>query len=280
MRTTLWQPPALGHGATLTMSPMTELPASVRLALWVTAAWKGDSPSLTVEQAVERAHPDIDHVAGDLDRLALWHELGEQALFVALPRSGDLTSLPGMSSHVRDLAVESGEAVYAAGLGSVLIPRTSTFGSATDSGWRIDWSAHDADPVPTHRIEQLDIGTIERDLKAGLADLTTRLEEVGAPSWASTASTASMAAAMDSAAEWAVPDLPPRVRRTIGLAADIGTVVNAAHAGDHVTSGAVTAASATGREWLLRDVAALADRALAQATNVGVMTLAGWRPAR
>lgn len=261
------------------MARMTELPASVRLALWVTAAWKGGEPGLTLEQAVARAHPDIDHVAGDLDRLDLWHQLGEQALFVALPRSGDLTSLPGMDSDVRDLAVEAGEAVYAAGLGGLLIPRTSSFGSASDTGWRTDWTAHDADPVPTHRIEQLDIGMIERDLRSGLAQLTDRLEEVGSTSW-STRSPTGARLGGDSDDDWAIPDLPPRIRRTIALAADIGAVVESAYAGDHVTSGAVTAASAVGREWLVRDVAALADRALTQAANVGVMTLAGWRPAR
>ena len=34
-----------------------------------------------------RAFPDLDHVAGDLARLDVWHDLGERALLVALPAS-------------------------------------------------------------------------------------------------------------------------------------------------------------------------------------------------
>ena len=67
---------------------MSELPASVRLALWITASWRGD---LGTTDALGRAFPDLDHVAGDLARLDVWRDLGEQALFVALPRPGDLS---------------------------------------------------------------------------------------------------------------------------------------------------------------------------------------------
>ena len=49
------------------------LPACVRLSLWATAAFAG---RMTLEEAVNRAHPDLDHVTGDLDRLSLWRGLG------------------------------------------------------------------------------------------------------------------------------------------------------------------------------------------------------------
>ena len=54
---------------------MSVLPVSVRLSLWATAAYAG---RLSVEEAVTWAHPDLDHLAGDLGHLALWRGLGER----------------------------------------------------------------------------------------------------------------------------------------------------------------------------------------------------------
>ena len=48
---------------------MSSLPASVRLALWATASYAGRLP---LEEVMSRALPDVDHVGGDVDRLALW----------------------------------------------------------------------------------------------------------------------------------------------------------------------------------------------------------------
>ena len=56
---------------------MPELPASVRLSLWVTQAWASGA---SLEKAIGLAMPDVDHVAGDLAQLGLWRDLGEQAL--------------------------------------------------------------------------------------------------------------------------------------------------------------------------------------------------------
>ena len=82
---------------------MPELPASVRLALWTTAAWNG-GPSL--EKALAAALPDVDHVAGDLGRLDLWHDLGERALLVALPAPGDLAGVPSARPEAQGAADE------------------------------------------------------------------------------------------------------------------------------------------------------------------------------
>ena len=57
----------------------------MRLALWTTHVW---STGGRLEDAMRLATPDVDHVAGDLDRLSLWRDLGEQALLVALPAAG------------------------------------------------------------------------------------------------------------------------------------------------------------------------------------------------
>ena len=98
---------------------MSELPASVRLALWVTAAWRGQLPT---RDALARSFPDLDHVAGDLARLDVWRDLGEGALFVALPRPGDVSGMPKASSAAVAHAAEAGECVYVAGIGGLLVP--------------------------------------------------------------------------------------------------------------------------------------------------------------
>ena len=54
---------------------MSSLPASVRLALWATASYAGRLP---LEEVMDRALPDVDDVRGDVDRLALWRDLGER----------------------------------------------------------------------------------------------------------------------------------------------------------------------------------------------------------
>ena len=69
------------------MTRMSTLPASVRLSLWITAAWAGRT---SVPEALAAALPDVDDVAGDVDRLTLWGELGERVLVAALPRPGPL----------------------------------------------------------------------------------------------------------------------------------------------------------------------------------------------
>ena len=144
---------------------VSELPASVRLALWVTAAWRGDLPT---RDALARSFPDLDHVAGDLARLDVWRDLGEGALFVALPRPGDVSGMPRASTAATAHAAEAGECVYVAGIGGVLVPTLSTFGPEGDVGHRVDWTAYEADPVPRHRLEMLDLRDVERTLMTRL----------------------------------------------------------------------------------------------------------------
>src|SRR6476661_1377386 len=105
---------------------MPELPASVRLSLWTTHAWATGS---ALENAVRRALPDVDHVEGDLDRLALWRDLGERALLVALPAPGDLVGMPRAAPEVLAAAADGGECVFVPALGGLLVPSISSFGN-------------------------------------------------------------------------------------------------------------------------------------------------------
>lgn len=257
------------------MAPMSELPASVRLALWVTAAWNG---ALPVTDALARSFPDVDHVAGDLGRLAVWRDLGERALFVALPRPGDMSRMPLGSGPAAALAAEVGECVFVPALGGVLVPRLTQFGPAGDLGWRIDWTAHEADPVPRHRLEMIDLRDVERTLLLRLAEHTAAFEAAGGTPWGQ-AGRVEAESALDSH-QWGLPDATPtKALRVMSLAATAGLLADRARRLDRLGSDGVDVATAGRREHLLRALAGDADDALADATNVAVMSLAGWRPA-
>jgi hypothetical protein len=254
-----------------------ELPASVRLALWTTASWSGGS---ALEAAVAAALPDIDHVAGDLGRLDLWHDLGERALLVALPAPGDLSGLPGARAEAQGAAAVAGECVFVPGVGGLLVPTVATFGSTTagsslDTGTRVDWKAYDADPVPRHRVEAIEPSQLERHLRLELVEVTEALDTVGGQPFTAGAARELADAALGS--RWGVPDgLPPRVQRVIALAGTVGQIVDA---GLGAPDDALSAATSQSRRSLLQRLQRAADRALADATNAACAVLAGWRPA-
>ena len=254
---------------------MSELPASVRLALWVTASWRGD---LATTAALARAFPDLDHVAGDLARLDVWRDLGERALFVALPRPGDISRMPRGSSAATAHAVDAGECVFVAGIGGVLVPTLSEFGPAGDVGVRADWTAYEADPLPRHRMEMLDLREIERDLMSRLREHTLRFEQVGGHPWGHDAR-AEAQADLDTTL-WGIPtSTSGRALRIMALAANLSRVAHRNADRTTLGSGGLDAGTVTTRARLLRDLAADADAALADSTNVAVMSIAGWRPA-
>lgn len=253
---------------------MAELPASVRLALWVTSAWRGRT---SLDEALQRSFPGVDHVFGDLRRVELWHDLGEQALFVALPRPGDISGMPRTSPEALAHATEAGECVYAAGLGGLLIPTLSEFGPEGDVGLRADWTAYDAEAVPTHRLEMLDLGHIERTLLASVRRHATDLELVGGTPWGSAHRTAAELS-LDRTLWGLPPETPTRALRVISLAAKVSALADIAGRVGHLAPGAVDATTSSTREGLLRTLVSDADTALADAANVAVMTIAGWRP--
>ncbi|NYG08441.1 hypothetical protein BJ986_002928 [Phycicoccus badiiscoriae] len=263
---------------------MPELPASVRLSLWTTHAWATGSP---LESSIAQALPDIDHVAGDLDRLGLWHDLGEQALLVALPAPGDLVGMPGASPDAQGAAAASGECVFVPALGGVLVPTISTYGadsaagrepgrgSGPDVGTRVDWTAYDADPVPRHRVEALEASQLERHLREEIRAATEAVDAIGGQPFGAGAARELADAALGG--RWGLPPgLPGRPARVIALAGTIVSVVDVAlAAGD----GALTATESGSRQRVLQRLQRASERALADATNAACAVLAGWRPA-
>jgi hypothetical protein len=247
----------------------------VRLALWATAAYAGRLP---IGQVADRAHPDLDHVIGDIDHLALWKDLGERAVLVALPRPGDLTGMPRGSSELIAAATDAGECVYVPTVGAALVPTIEYFGPAGDQGTQVTWSAYDCDPVPTHILEALSLNEIELGFRQELLECTRAIEVLDAQPWAGNPFR-SMADER-SVGQWGLPDgLPRRATNIITMAAQVGTAIElglTVEAQSQVLTGVV----AEQRRMLLTALDGAAEHALAGAATVAALSLAGLRPGR
>lgn len=255
------------------MTSMPSLPASVRLSLWTTAAFAGH---LDLDDAVRRALPDLDAVDGLLEPLRLWGDLGEQVLCVALPRPGQIATMPRSSAELVAAATEAGECVFVPALGGALVPTYAQFGPAGDTGWRVDWTTYDTEPVPVHQLAALDEREIERGLREQLIDVAGELDALDAPPWAGSGLRGE-ADERTALRLWGLPPgVPPRALRVIQLA---GTVAAACELGleQAPTLDGTTHAR---RERLLRDLLVNAETALAGATTAGAQTLAGLRHTR
>lgn len=251
---------------------MSVLPVSVRLALWATAAYAGQ---LRIEDVIDRAHPDVDHVGGDLDRLTLWRDLGERAVLVALPRPGNLHGMPRGSAELIAAATDAGECVFVPSLGGALVPTLEHFGPADDQGTQVTWTAYDCDPVPTHILEALSLNEIEQRLGQDLRETTARIDALDIKPW----NTMLRSRADDlTAPVWGLPSgLPPRAMSIMATAAQIGVATDlglTTHAESQVLTGQLTEQ----RRRLLTDLSGIADTALAAAATVAALWLAGLRP--
>jgi len=249
---------------------MADLPASVRVALWGTAALGGQ---LDPDDVPGRAMPDLDHVDGLVPQLELWRDLGERLILVALPRPGDLTSMPRGSAALVAAATEAEEMVYVTGLGGALVPRIAQFGPEGDQGWEARWTAHDADPVPQHVVQQLSLPDVELQLRREIAELTAELGQ--APGQPLSGHGLERAARDSVDTDWGLPEgLPPRAIRVVELA---GAITGLADAGLDHRLHSISSSTTLGREQILRRLHDAASRALVAATNVGALHLAGWR---
>lgn len=249
---------------------MADLPASVRVALWATAALDG---RIAVEDVPQRAMPDLDHVGGLVPQLELWRDLGERLVLVALPRPGDLTTMPRGPAELVAAATRAEELVYVTGLGGALVPDVRTYGPEGDQGWEARWTVFDADPVPQHVVQQLSLPDIELQLRRDVGALTAQLSD--APGQPLSGHALEDAARGVIGAQWGLPEgLPARSIRVIELA---GAVTGLAWTGLDHRLHSTDSSSTLQRERILRQLHDAAARALVAATNVGALHLAGWR---
>jgi hypothetical protein len=254
---------------------MSVLPVCVRLSLWATAAYAG---ALSVQAAVDRAHPDLDDVTGDLGRLSLWRDLGERAVLVALPRPGNLSGMPRGSAELIAAATDAGECVYVPGIGAALVPRIEHFGLPDDQGTRVTWSAYDCDPVPVHTLAALSLREIDQGFRQELMEQTRAIEDLDAKPW--TGSPFRSLADELSVSQWGLPDgLPPRAIKIITMAALVGVAAELGLS-DRAQAQVLTVAVAEQRRIVLTHLDASADQAMAAAATVAALSMAGLRPGR
>lgn len=249
------------------------LPISVRLSLWVTAAWAvNDDPG----PAVVASAPDVEPIDPPVELLRLWRDLGESALLVALPRPGQAAMMPHCTPDVLGAAVAAGEAVFVPGLGGCLIPRLERFGSDLEPGWSVRWEAGDCDPVPTYVLEALSLRETDRRLRAAVADALEVLESLDGGSW-QTPSAGPVGSPRTGGGHGLPPTVPGHAARVIELAGRIGSMCEAGLAGNTMS---VAAHGASSRDAALRHLSAEADQALAEATCIAAMSMAGLRAGR
>jgi hypothetical protein len=127
-------------------------------------------------------------------------------------------------------------------------------------------------------MEMLDLREIERDLMSRLREHTVRFEQVGGHPWGHEAR-AEAQADLDTALWGIPPETSGRALRIMALAASLSRLAHRNADRTSLGSGGLDAGTTANRTRLLRDLAGDADAALADATNVAVMSIAGWRPA-
>lgn len=239
-----------------------ELPASVRVALWVSHAWARD---LDLDAALAQALPDVDIVLGLGEHLSLWQDLGEPAVFAALPRPGARGLLPQCDEEAFDAATFVGEAVFAAGLGAVGVPRHVTFG-AQQPGLALRWEAYDADPVPVHRLAGVDVAAADRDLRTAVHAAIDTLEDGGwVDAW-------QRERPGPVEREWGLPpELPERIRALVVRA---GGILEITESGLSHADGSSSGELAAQRREPLLVLRGVAGTALEAAACAGVAYLA------
>ena len=250
---------------------MLELPAAVRLALWMTVGW--NHPDADPAAAVAAGLAVADDVRGpDPDLVTGLHALGERAALAVLPEDGAPSPLLRGPAAVVGAVVDAGGAVVLPMTGTVLLVAASGYGPSGDRGTRIDVGVVDADPLPRHRVEALDLREASRGLAEDLREATAELERIGGAPFVG----ALVDDLRDSAigASWGLPPgLDPRALDVITRA---GTVVAVCDAALDAPDGALTATQHDERSGALRRLRGRALRHLEDGTNAAVATAAGW----
>jgi len=247
---------------------MPELPASVRVALWASAALNGRAD---LERVARNALPDIDDISGLSPTLQLWRDVGEPFVLVALPRPGHLAGMPTGPADMIGAAHEAQEMVFVPQLGGASVPEIATYGSSSEVGWSAAWTAYPSDPMPQHVVQAISVADVELRLRTNLANLTDTLALTPGSTMAGAAT--EVFARRSVSTNWALPNgVPQRAARVIELA---GSVITLADIGLADGMQSVDSTSTVGRELVLRRLRDEATAALTTATNAAAMSFAG-----
>ncbi len=256
---------------------MTELPVSVRLALWGSASLArpvADRPPWAA--LVRRCAPDAQTLDAEATAatLSAWADLGERVICPVLPRAGDLGGLPRGGPDLVGAAVDAGECVIAPALGAALVPALEEVGPPGDVLVTIHWHGYDCQPVPRHRLEGQDVRSARRDLATTLAESTRALERLDAAAWAPDGTRALAEAQLSADRErWGLPPgVEPSHLAMMAQAAAVASMCDLAV--NRVHDSHSLAVTTERREILLR-LRSAADRTLEVAATVAALSLAG-----
>ncbi|NAZ86737.1 hypothetical protein [Kineococcus indalonis] len=258
---------------------MLDLPRSARLAAWgtgvitgaagleaaVAAVVRDDEPHAVrwAEDAPAAPGPDPCDVRA---LLAVLSAAGCGPLLLALPVPGDPRGLPGPAA-VNVAALEAGECVVAEPPGVAgrwaLVPEVREFGSVWEPGAVVTWSVLGA--APRRAPESSSVADSERELRLALATATQALAALDVARWREDAADR-IAAVRDGglARDALPPGTAPRAARVLQTAARVLAIVELAGEDD---GAAVTSFEAASRAQALREVAAVARRAVVAAVN-------------
>lgn len=261
--------PGEAPGRTVALLAMYELPASVRLALWLTHAFHS---GLSIEDAIVRALPDVDDVDGDVDRFGVWQDFGERVVCVDLPRPGVHGGLLPAADVATLAAQEAGECLFVPSLGGVVVPRLAHYGPEGDEGLRLTFESFDSDPVPAHRLAALSLPDIDRRFREAMILHVDDLEALHITPFAGSGGRARADRRLDEV-QWALPEgLPARALRIITTAGLVIATLDAAQGAD---DGALAAHRVSAKETALRSLLHEAELAVAEASTVAALALAG-----
>ncbi|PRY18046.1 hypothetical protein [Kineococcus rhizosphaerae] len=256
-----------------------DLPRSARLAAWGTGVLSASVPLEAAVAAVVRDDEPhtvrfedaaLPRVAAEPDDvpslLAGLGGCGATGLLLALPVPGDPRGLPGPAA-VNVAALEAGECVVAEVAGHperwALVPAVTEFGSAWEPGAFVTWTVRTA--APRRAPESSSVAESERELRVALQTATQALASLDVARWREEAADR-IAAVRDGALvrDAVPPGTSPRALRVLQTAARVLAIVDLATEDD---GAAITSLEATSRAAALREVAAVARRALVAAVN-------------
>lgn len=245
-----------------------DLPRAVRLALWGSAFLAGDTDLPSALRAVQRDDEphSVSGAAGAAFLADLLPELatsGATGLRVVLPAPGDPFGLTGAPSFTAE-ATDVGEAVLVdrGPLHLGLVPHVTEFGSALEPGAMVDWHVSH---VQAARPSAESLGDADRSLREAMRTATEALAGLDVSRWREDAADRIVGVRDGALRRDAVPrGLDARAARVVTSAARVRAIAALALEDDGAS---VSGWEATERSRTLREVDAVARRALATAVN-------------
>lgn len=264
--------------------PRAILPRSASLALWLPRATGGYcSPELAVASVQHEDEPHVvsvrtDHAVELTPLIDYVRSLSGTVLAVgsAFPVPGDVASAPFLAVHE---GVESEELVLVRTRSAqgqqrniALVPQVTQFGSHVEEGFLVRWHHHEISPWEYQIFANAgSIAEATRDLRTQLLILTEGIAELGA-SKSPTQHSDLVDLLRDPAdiSQFVPADIPPRTLSLLELAARLRAIVDIARLDD---GGSLSGAIANTRSTLLRQVDAVARRAMEAATLQSPLSL-------